>query len=80
VQEGGETRCVDDEDECQLIGRLDQATGTERCRGEKGHQRYAQSGSLDCEGARAEQSQGDREVRWESGRLRRTRRFWRSER
>jgi hypothetical protein len=80
MQEGRETRCVDDEDECQLVGRPDQATGTERCRGEKGHQRCAQTGSLDCEGARADQSQGDQEVRWESGRLKRTRRYRKSER
>jgi hypothetical protein len=46
--------------------------GTERCRGERGPQRCAQTGSLDCKGARAEQSQGDQEVRWESGQLERT--------
>jgi hypothetical protein len=75
MQEGGETRCVDKEDECQHVGRPGQATGTEQCRGEKGRQRCAQTGSLDCEGARAEQSQGDQKVRWESGRLERSRRI-----
>jgi hypothetical protein len=41
MQEGGETRCVDEEDQRQHVERLGQATGTERCRGEKGHQRCA---------------------------------------